>query len=393
MGSQQADVVLTVLLATLLVLALVTFMLLRRQRIAASRRATVPAPDVPAGDRGPLPRLAIIANPTKLADVDERKAWAAAACAAAGWGEPIWLETTVEDPGTGQAREAVALGAATVAAYGGDGTVRSVAAGLADSGVPLALIPAGTGNLLARNLAVPLGDPDAALAVALSATTRTIDVAQAGIDVSGEDQDVVPRLFLVMAGLGFDAEVMAAVEPRLKERVGWMAYVVTGARRLRGQVTRLTLQLDEAPVLRRRVRSVIVGNCGELTGGVRLLPDAEVDDGWLDVVVVSAKGLMGWAAVTLTVLTRNRRGHPVVELFRCRSVELRPESALPVQLDGDPAGEARAMRVRVDPAALEVKVPISPIGPVQLVETRPSRTVRKVWLRLRPAPSKDDSTH
>jgi len=103
-----------------------------------------------------------------------------------------------------------------------------------------------------------------------------------------------------------------------------------------------------------------VGNCGELTGGLRLLPDAEVDDGWLDVVIVSAGGVVGWAAVTAAVLTGSRRGHPVLEHLRCREVEVRAADPLQVQLDGDPAGEARVLRARVDPLALVVRVP--PLG-------------------------------
>jgi YegS/Rv2252/BmrU family lipid kinase len=368
MGWLTAENATTAMLLVLLVLTVTTFVLLRRERLRRERR---PGPVVAAGSTTEPPRLAVVANPTKLLDVDERARWVREACGAAGWAEPLWLETTLEDPGGGQAALAVHEGASTVLAYGGDGTVRSVVAALEGSSVPLALMPAGTGNLLARNLGIPVSDLDAALAVALSDTTRRIDVAQAEIDVSGEDQDAICRPFLVMAGLGFDAEVMAATEPRLKERVGWMAYVVQGTRMLRGHDTRVTLRLDDDPPLRRRVRSVIVGNCGELTGGVRLLPDAEVDDGWLDLAVVSPNGVVGWAALTLTVLTRHRRGHPVVEHMRCRRVEVLPEHPLQVQLDGDPVGTARAMRVHVDPSALVIKVP-------RAAATRPSTSPERV---------------
>ena len=116
---------------------------------------------------------------------------------------------------------------------------------LAGTDVPLGLLPAGTGNLLARNLPVPHADLDAALAVALTGPTRRIDVGRAEIDVSGEDEAPRGETFLVMAGLGFDAEVMASVEHGLKERMGWWAYVVAGVRNLRGRQTRVTLRLDE----------------------------------------------------------------------------------------------------------------------------------------------------
>lgn len=302
------------------------------------------------------PWAVVVANPTKFAEVDAEIAWVEERSAELGWARPVWLETTPEDPGVGQARTALRAGASAVLAYGGDGTVRSVATALAGTGVPLGLLPAGTGNLLARNLPVPHADLDAALAVALTGRTRQIDVGRVQVDVSGEDETPRTETFLVMAGLGFDAEVMASVEHRLKERMGWWAYVVAGTRRLRGRQTRVVLRLDGGEPVRRRLRSVIVGNCGELTGGVRLMPEARIDDGWLDVVVVAPRGVGGWVAVTAAVLTRSRFGHPVVEHFRCRALEVAAEKPLHVQLDGDPAGMARVLRARVEPGALAVRV-------------------------------------
>lgn len=330
--------------------------------VALARRARRPAdaagPDAEPADgaRPERPWAAVVANPTKITDVAAELTWLEERSEGLGWSAPIWLETTVQDPGGGQALTAVRAGASRVIAYGGDGTVRAVAAELAGTDVSLGLLPAGTGNLLARNLAIPLTDLDAALTVALQGTPRRLDVGRALIDVSGEDQ--VPRrdTFMVMAGLGFDAEVMASVQPRLKARVGWWAYVLAGLSNLRGRQTRVALRLDGARPVQRRVRSVIIGNCGELTGGVRLLPHARPDDGWLDVVVVAPHGLVGWAAVTGTVLTRNRFGHPVVEYFRCRSIEVRAEKPLHVQMDGDPVGQARVLRAGLDPLALAVRV-------------------------------------
>ncbi|MEJ2577766.1 MAG: diacylglycerol kinase family protein, partial [Kineosporiaceae bacterium] len=305
---------------------------------------------------GELPRVAVIANPTKVDDGEGRRAWLKRASAEAGFGPPLWLETTVDDPGTGQAREAGRSGAAAVFVYGGDGTVRAVATGLSGTDVPIALIPAGTGNLLARNLNIPVIFPDAAATIGFTGRVRHIDVGRAEVDVSGAD--VAPRreTFLVMAGLGFDAEVMASVEPKLKRTFGWWAYVVAGARLVRGRQTKVALYLDGRPPMHRRIRSVVVGNCGELTGGIRLLPDAQVDDGWLDVVAVSPRNVVGWAAVTASVLSGSRRGHPLVERYRCRRVEIRAEKPLHMQLDGDPAGRARVLRVDIDRLALSVKV-------------------------------------
>ncbi len=317
--------------------------------------SAAPAAPAPAPDGVEPPWAVVVANPTKFEDADGEVEWLEERSVELGWARPVWLETTVEDPGAGQARVGVRAGAHAVLAYGGDGTVRAVASALTGTGVPLGLLPAGTGNLLARNLAVPFSDLDAALSVALNGVDRRIDVGCAQVDVSGEDRPSREETFLVMAGLGFDAEVMATVGHRLKERVGWWAYVVAGTRRLRGRQTRVSLRLDDGEPLRRRLRSVIVGNCGELTGGVRLMPEAKIDDGWLDVVVVAPRGVVGWFAVTGAVLTRSRWGHPVVEHFTCRRVEVRAEKPLHVQLDGDPAGMARVLRAEVQPGALVVR--------------------------------------
>jgi diacylglycerol kinase (ATP) len=319
------------------------------------RRPVAPA-SVPSAPEGAEPPWAVvIANPTKIPDVEGEIDWLEERSVELGWARPVWLETTPDDSGLGQGRVALRAGAHAVLAYGGDGTVRAVATALIGTNVPLGLLPAGTGNLLARNLAIPFADLDAALTVALTGIDRSIDVGRVEVDVSGEDEHPRAETFLVMAGLGFDAEVMATVEHRLKARVGWWAYVVAGARRMRGGQTKVLLSLDGAEAVRRRLRSVIVGNCGELTGGVRLMPEAKIDDGWLDVVVVAPRGVVGWLAVTGAVLTRSRWGHPVVEHFRCRRIEVTAEKPLHVQLDGDPAGEARVLRAEIQPGTLVVR--------------------------------------
>ena len=336
-----------------IVVVAVAFVLIRRGRRTP---VTVERPPV-ALPALPRPHVAVVANPTKIENLAATAVRFAQACAAADLDPPAWHRTTIEDPGHGQTRAALARGASAVLAYGGDGTVRAVAAELAGSSVPLGVIPAGTGNLLARNLALPLTDVDEALDVALGATQRRVDVARLEIDVSGEDDEPRQATFCVMAGIGFDAEVMASVAPELKQRVGWWAYILAGARRIAGNRTRVTIRLDDEQVLHRQVRSVIIGNCGELTGGFRLMPSAAVDDGWLDIAVVAPRGVVGWGAVVATVLTHSRRGHPVVQYLRCRRVEIRAERPLHVQVDGDPAGTARVLRAGVLPGALIVRCP------------------------------------
>jgi diacylglycerol kinase (ATP) len=294
----------------------------------------------------------VVANPTKTEPDTRRQI--GSVCGALGWADPLWLETTIDDPGTGQAREAIERGADVVLACGGDGTLRAVAEGLAGTGVALGLIPVGTGNLLARTIGTPQ-EVVAATRVALSGDDRKIDVGRVRVDDAEHE-----RVFLVMAGTGFDAAIMANTPEALKVRVGPLAYVISGFRAMRGRRTRVTLTLDDQPPLRRRTRTVVVGNSGTLLGGLVLMPKAAIDDGVLDVVNIAPSTLVGWLAVALRVITRRHRGHERVQHWQARWIVIESDIPQPSQLDGDPVGEASKLEIRVDPAALVLRVPVPP---------------------------------
>jgi diacylglycerol kinase (ATP) len=332
-------------IAALPVVALLVAVIVRGRGADAEPHALPAEPD----DQ-PLP--AVVANPTKTEPGTRRRI--EAVCASLGWAEPLWLETTVEDPGTGQARLAVERGADVVLACGGDGTVRAVAEGLAGTGVAMGLVPAGTGNLLARTIGTPDGVA-AAARVALTGDDRKIDVGRVRVD--GADEE---HLFLVMAGTGFDAAIMQNTPEALKVRVGPLAYVISGLRAMRGRRTRVTLTLDDGPALRRRTRTVVVGNSGTLLGGLVLMPRATIDDGVLDVVSIAPNSVAGWVAVAWRVITRQRRGHQRVEHWQAKSIVIRTDVPQPSQLDGDPIGDAQELHIQVDPAALVMRVPPVP---------------------------------
>jgi diacylglycerol kinase (ATP) len=303
----------------------------------------------------PLPLPAVVVNPSNVADLATLQAQITRVCAELGWAPPLWLPTTVEDPGGGQARAALAAGAEVVLACGGDGTVRHVAQVLAGSGTALGLLPTGTANLLARNLAIVLDNTAQATRIALSGNNRAIDVGRLIIDDRTEEQ-----VFLVMAGMGFDAAIMAGAPHELKARLGSLAYVVSGMRALRGPRTPITLAVDGRPNPPLRVRTVVVGNCGKLLAGLVLLPGAKVDDGLLDVVAIGPRNIFGWLAVTARVLARRRHGHRMVQHWQGRTIMISAEAPQQAQLDGDPVGEVRALRMHVDQGALLVRV--SPPG-------------------------------
>src|SRR5699024_7603057 len=268
-----------------------------------------------------------------------------------GLAEPIWLQTTAEDPGAGQARAALAAGASVVVAAGGDGTVREVASVLAGTPVPMALLPLGTGNLLARNLDLPLDNLDGLIHTALGGSDHPLDlgwlrperVTESEKTSSSHPAPAQPEapedehIFLVMAGIGFDAQMVAGADDALKARMGWLAYFFAGVRHLHGHKTRLRMQVGEGEVRRLKVRSLLFANCGRLPGGIVLLPDAQLDDGWLDVAALDTRGgLIGWASLFGKVMLQGigiRRSLPApssIQFWRGRRVRVVCDQPEPV---------------------------------------------------------------
>ncbi|MGP7959421.1 diacylglycerol/lipid kinase family protein [Sanguibacter sp. A247] len=323
----------------------------------------IPAPD----DEPSPPRVvAFVANPSKP-DVAQLREPVEAACHLLGL-EPLWLETTVDDPGVGQAREALEAGAEVVIAAGGDGTVRAVATALQGSGTPMGLLPVGTGNLLARNLDIPVADLSRCLEIALEGRDRAIDVAWLRVtDAPDEDGAEVgsTHIFLVIAGIGFDAAMIADTDTTLKARVGWIAYFLGGMRHLHGRRLEAHVDLDDGRRSSMKLRTLLVGNCGKLPGGITLLPDARLDDGILDVAAIDTRGgVAGWAQLFGEVvmqglgvqpLATNRIGR--IDHTQCRTITAQVPGGAQGQVDGDPIGRASAFECWVDPGDLIVRVP------------------------------------
>jgi len=347
-----------------------------RRHLVPSGRSAAAAGDPVARVAAAAPLLAFVANPSKP-DVAALRAEVRRACAQQYLPEPLWLETTVEDPGVGQAREAIAKGADVVVAVGGDGTVRAVADALTGTGVPMGLMPLGTGNLLARNLDLPISDPLAALQIAIEGRDRTIDVGRLHVvrwatdDEDSPAEDDAPdtrerdHLFLVIAGLGFDAAMVADTDDTLKAKVGWFAYFVSGFRHLHGRRTRITVRLDDGPTTSTKLRSLLVGNCGRLPGGITLLPDAVLDDGILDVAAIDTRGgIAGWAQLFGEVMmqgagVKNELPAKIgrIDHTRAKEVALVVAGGEHVQVDGDIVGKVAQLTAHVDPGALVVRVP------------------------------------
>ena len=291
-------------------------------------------------------RAAIIVNPAKSDQADLRKQ-VDTTLAAAGWSPSLWLETTPTDPGFGMAEAAVEAGVQLVVICGGDGTVMACLDALSHTGIPVAVLPIGSGNLLARNLGIPLGF-DESLDVAVNGDDRRIDLGRVG------DQP-----FAVMAGMGFDAAMMADTTEDMKRVAGWPAYVASALRHLRDPVMRVQVSIDGGRSVSRSARTVLVGNVGQLEGGLELLPAASADDGLLDVVIVAPRTLRDWVRVAYRIIRKPHTRDRHLERFQGQVISIESDRDVPRQVDGEVIDDGRRIDARVEPGALVVRVPRS----------------------------------
>ncbi len=325
-------------------------------------------PEALHGDFAPTKRgterIAFIANPTKsgISEVRER---ALRACSIRYLPQPMWLYTTPDDSGHKAAREALSADADVVVAVGGDGTVRAVAAELAGTGIPLAIIPMGTGNLFARNLELPLGDTAALLRIALEGDNTAIDVGWLDLDQGSRAADR-RHVFLVMAGAGLDAEMVAGADERLKRRLGWFAYFFAALKHLGSRRMTVSVSVDGSDEVTTQMRTVLFANVGKLPGGLTLVPDASAQDGWMHVATLDARaGIVGWTALFGNVVAQGfglrvpdvlkAYGASRIDHARGTSIVVTMNQPYKVQADGEGLGLARTVTATVDHGALLVR--------------------------------------
>ena len=329
--------------------------------IAAVALALVDRPPKPteeAAAPAKSPRLAaIVYNPVKVGSIDLFRRQIAATLADEGWAEPLWYETTAKQTGQDQARSALAAGADLVIASGGDGTITAVIQALAHSGTPLAILPSGTANLLARNVGVPLDEPTA-LAIALTGRPRRLDLVRITTDdYAGYSASI--------SGVGIDAKVMADTTNDSKRFWGNAAYAWSIMANLSGEPHAFQLSVDGGAAIDRRAVSVLIGNIGLLQVPLTLFPKASYDDGIFDVLVATPENFGDWTAIGSQVLAgrpsdlnaTSPQPDAPLEYAQARRLVINLDRPTTFEIDGEPLGVTERLVAEIQPEALLVMAP------------------------------------
>jgi len=265
--------------------------------------------------------------------------------AGAGIDDPAWFEVAKSKYAPDCVREAVDGGADLLFVWGGDGMVQRCIDAVGDAPVVLAILPAGTGNLLARNLGIPI-DLAQAVEIGLHGARRTIDVGR----VNGER-------FAVMAGTGIDALMIRDADRDLKDRFGRAAYVWTGAKHLRFEPFRVRIDVDGHRWFDGTAGCVLVGNVSKVFGNIEAFDDASPEDGRLELGVVTAKGAVQWLRALARTAIGSAERSKFVRTTKAQTIRIRLDEKLPYELDGGDKKPTKQLRIDVQPAAVTLCVP------------------------------------
>lgn len=311
-----------------------------------------PAPAVPSGPTGTpisIGTVAVVAHRKKtlgggLTELRDR-------LRDAGIEDPLWYEVPKSRKAPKKVRRALKEGADLVFVWGGDGMVQRCADALAGSGAALAIVPAGTANLLAGNLGIPT-DLAEAVRIGLTGPRRQLDLGR----INGEH-------FAVMAGAGFDGELIRDADRVLKDQLGRLAYVWTGLRHVRGETTRMRIRVDGATWFDDEASCVLLGNVGTITGGIPAFDDARPDDGRLEVGVATANGVLEWARTLGRMTVGRSEESPFVRITRGRKIRVDLATPMRYELDGGARERVSRLKVRIAPGALTVCLPDDAASP------------------------------
>jgi diacylglycerol kinase (ATP) len=314
----------------------------------------------------PEPRVLIVFNPTAGQGTAVQVAIEQAATLWQAQGWIVNIEPTqCAGDGTRIAREAAANGVNIVVAAGGDGTVNEVMNGLVNTNAALGVLPAGTVNIWAREMGLPMDVRQSAAAL-LQAKWCQIDVGRVTSIVprrwllrrriTTKPVILIDRYFLLMAGVGFDAAVTAVVSSAEKKYLGVIAYVKQALQLIHQyQGSHLTIYLDDKKV-RGRVLMAVVGNSQLYGGVIKFTLNAVINDGLLDVCIVKGRSMLKAPIRLLSILFRSHHLDDRIEYHRATQIRFVSRKPVPIQIDGDYLGTT-PMRLEVVPKSLWVLVP------------------------------------
>lgn len=265
--------------------------------------------------------------------------------ATAGHERPLWYEVAKSKQSGKCARDAVKDGADLIFVWGGDGTVQRCIDALAGSGVDIAILPAGTANLFAHNLDIPI-DLKQAVEVGLHGSRRELDTGT----INGEH-------FAVMAGAGTDALMLRAADRGLKDRIGRTAYLWTGARSLRAKPVKATVDVEGRRFFEGPMSCILFANVSKVLGGIEAFPGARPDDALLELGIVTARTRLQWVRTLLaTLIGRGERAH-FVEVVRGTSMKVDFSRRIAYEIDGGVRPATDRLRIKVRPGSISVRVP------------------------------------
>ena len=262
-----------------------------------------------------------------------------------GVNDARWEEVRKSKQVPDRVRSLVDEGVDLLFTWGGDGTVQRTIDAVAGDPVTLAILPAGTANLFATNLGLP-ADIEECVRIGLHGERRTLDV---GV-MNGEH-------FAVMGGIGLDAMMIRDAGAGLKDKVGRIAYLWTGAKNVALKAVKTTIEVDGQPWFEGKASCVLVGNMGEVLGGLSVFPEASPDDGRLDIGVVTADGAWEWARTLGRSVVGDVSSSPFVQSTTGTCFVVGLKKRLPYELDGGDRKETKKLKVAVKPGAITVSVP------------------------------------
>lgn len=314
-------------------------------------------------------RAAVIYFPGRV-DLKKLRRIVSDELAGLGWEIPLYLKTAADETGGVQALRAIAQKATHLVVVGGDGTVRSVLEAVAKSEpkVSVGIVPVGTGNVLARNLNLPLSDLRLQVHRALFGISHEIDMGLAKMIMA--DGTRVEKYFAVMAGIGLDAKIMLNTDSERKRKLGWVAYVEGGFKTLPIRYESLSVSVDNREPRQLKVITLLIGNAGWLPGRLSMMPDAALDDGRLDVAAIGPRRFWNWidfwSRVTVgnNIVRTNRVGKQLLDatanvktMENMAGVKIRvaPSVDTEIQLDGDVIGTISEVEFRAKPRVVTVR--------------------------------------